>query len=515
MRAAQETGEASGATTEAGKEAMRSPRTEPSHTRPDPRRDVWICVTLALIAFAARIIGLNGGLWLDEINGILDWMRPDYGEILTVYKGDGQHPLYALLGHTSIVLFGEHPWSVRLPAAVFGAACVPALYVLGRYVSTRREAIIASLLLAFSYHHVWFSQNARGYTMLTFFVLLGTYFLLRALAETRPGWYVAYGLAMAFGAYTHITVVFPALAHFLVALWSVRRTGWRGPALGFGVAGGLTLLLYAPILRQVVWWFLFRPSNFEGVSTPAWALGEAIRILQRGIPGGATAALGLLALVAGGLILLAGAHGYWRQSRIVFALFMLPVLTTFAGALLARGTMYPRFFFFLLPYAILMVVRGFEVTASWPRRVTGPSASAAMRGRRIANGLAAGAILAFALSLGANYRYPKQDFGGAVAYIESNREANESVLLAGAVQGPIQQYYERTWPAVESPAAIDSIAGAGGYWLMFTFPRYLEHDSPALMSHIDEVCRTRQVFPGTVGDGDIVVCHVVAESRRS
>jgi hypothetical protein len=92
---------------------------------------------------------------------------------------------------------------------------------------------------------------------------------------------------------------------------------------------------------------------------------------------------------------------------------------------------------------------------------------------------------------------------------------DESVLLAGAVRGPVQEYYERTWPVVESPAAITSLAGSGGYWIMYTFPRYIEFEFPDLMRHIDAVCATREVFPGTVGDGDIIVCHVPAESRPS
>ena len=481
----------------------------------DARQDVWICALLALVALAVRAIGLNGGLWLDEINGILAWMRPDLTEILTVYKGDGQHPMYALLGHLSIVLFGESAWSVRLPAALFGAACVPALYLLGRAAGSRREALFAALLLAVSYHHVWFSQNARGYTMLTFFVLLATYFLLRALEGDGRRWYIAYGIAIALGAYTHITVVFPAFAHFLIALWASWRADRRGPVIGFAIAAGLTLLLYAPILKQVVWWFLFRPSNFEGVSTPAWALAEAIRILQRGVVGGATAALGLVAITLGGTVFLVGAVSYWRQSRVVFALFTLPYLTTFAGALLARGTMYPRFFFFLLPYAVLMVVRGLERSGAWLGGRLGPARSAAVRGQRIASALSIAGILVFALSLGANYRYGKQDFGGAIAYIDSHRSTDESVLLAGAVRGPVQEYYERTWPVVESSAAITSLAGSGGYWIMYTFPRYIEFEFPDLMRHIDAVCATREVFPGTVGDGDIIVCHVPAESRPS
>jgi 4-amino-4-deoxy-L-arabinose transferase-like glycosyltransferase len=518
-------------------------------------RNEWaLCGLLAVLALLLRSVQLDSALWLDEINGVLEWMRPPLFEILTVYKGDGQHPLYALLGHASIVLFGEHPWSVRLPAALFGALSVPLLYVLGRAAGTRREALFAALLLMVSYHHVWFSQNARGYTILTFFVLLGTYCLLRGLAEGGNRWFIGYGIAIALGAYTHITVLFPAFAHALVAFWAVWRkrerargseagatgahvravaagahlravaaggTGsvpqpaWRGPVLGFGLAAALTVVLYAPILKQVIWWFLFRPSNFEGVSTPSWAFVEALRVMQRGVVGGTSAVVGALAIAAGGTILLAGMVSYYRQSRVAFVLFTVPFVTTFAGALLARGTMYPRFFFFLLPYAILMVVRGLEVTGLWLGQHLAGFSPGLARGRAIGTALCVVAIAAFALSLGAVYRYPKQDFVGAMEYVEAHRSPGETVLIVGAARRPIQDYHERPWPVVASPAAIDSLAGPAGYWLVYTFPRYIEHETPALMRRIRETCDEREVFRGTVGGGDIIVCRVTKEPHRS
>jgi uncharacterized membrane protein len=60
------------------------------------------------------------------------------------------------------VLFGDSGAALRLPAALFGVASLGAVYALGREVVGRREGLLAALALAFSYQHVWFSQNARG-----------------------------------------------------------------------------------------------------------------------------------------------------------------------------------------------------------------------------------------------------------------------------------------------------------------------------------------------------------------
>ncbi len=478
------------------------------------RRDALACVLLVGLALAVRLVGVNGGLWLDEINGLMDWMRPSFGEILTDWKGDGQHPLYALLAHASLVILGEEAWTVRLPAVLFGVATIPLLYALARHAGSRLEAVLAATLLAVSYHHVWFSQNARGYTTLTFFVLLATYCLVRALTDWRTRWFAGWGVAIALGAYTHLTVAFPAIAHVLVMLTVLlagrtrpeARARWRPAAIGAAIALGATLLLYAPILGEVVWWFLYRPSNFEGISTPSWALAEAVRVLRQGIAGVAGALIGVIALAAGGAVMLAGAASFARQSRTVLALFTLPAILTFAGTLIVRGTMYPRFFFYVLPFLVLIAVRG---ALRLPHLLLARQRDPGPWPLRPGTALAALMIVASAFSLPYNYRHPKQDFGGALAWVDAHRQPGEAVVLVGATVGPYQRFYGRDWAEVSSVAELERAGhGEAGYWLLYTFTRFIEVRTPDLMAKIRESCAEPAVFPGTVGGGDISVCRV-------
>ncbi|MFP5354733.1 MAG: hypothetical protein ACLGIK_06190, partial [Gemmatimonadota bacterium] len=129
----------------------------------------WGAAGVVLVALGARLIGVNSGLWIDEIYSLVHSFRAPVRGILTEYWADNHHPLYALLAHASRAAFGEAPWSVRLPAVLFGVAAIPALLALGVRVASRGEALLASLLLTVSYHHVWFSQNARGYSAIAFF----------------------------------------------------------------------------------------------------------------------------------------------------------------------------------------------------------------------------------------------------------------------------------------------------------------------------------------------------------
>ncbi|MEP6717064.1 MAG: glycosyltransferase family 39 protein, partial [Terriglobia bacterium] len=311
---------------------------------------------LTLLALCLRVIGLNTGLWWDEIFFLIVSVRHPLQQIVTVFPGDNQHPLYSVLAWMSVNAFGEHAWTLRLPAMLFGVASVPMLYLLGASVARRPEALLAAAFLTVSYHHVWFSQDARGYSALAFWTLAATWLLLRGLRTQTRGPWIGYGIVVALGVYTHLTMMFLVASHLLICIgvcfsaWKTDRSAklWKYPLEGFLLAGLLTLIFYAPILTQIQTFFLHKPSSMKAVSTPRWALLETVRVLILGL-----GTQGVL--VGAALVAACGAWSYFRQDRVVFALFALPVAITAMGALLARGTMYPRFYFFLIGFAILIL----------------------------------------------------------------------------------------------------------------------------------------------------------------
>jgi hypothetical protein len=469
---------------------------------------VWL-MALTVLAAGLRVIEVNKGLWLDEIYSLVITVRRPLAEIVTVFPGDNQHPLYSILARLSVLAFGEHVWSLRLPAVVFGAASIPVMYLLGVSVSTRTEALISAALLAVSYHHVWFSQNARGYTALAFWALSSTLFLLRGMRTGRRGPYAAYAVAASLGIYTHLTMMFLVASHLFIcagaALVDWKRglglAKWRLALQAFLLTGGLTLLFYAPLATQIRSFFVNRPSAMRAVSTPRWAVWETLRGLTRGL-----GTEGILVVAA--LVIACGAWSYYHENRLVFALFALPGACTAIGALLVRGTMYPRFYFFLIGFAVLILVRGLIViprwiVARWPRR----SASANPRlAPALSAGLAAVLFASSAFSLARNYRYPKQDFEAAIEFVDAQREAGEPVVTAGASTFPLLRYYAKPWESVETVEQLRAIRLRGrAVWVVYTFPRYLESWSPPLAEMIRKEFTVTRVFPGTVGDGDVFV----------
>ena len=64
-------------------------------------RRLGATILVALIAAAAvlRAIGLNDGLWFDEIITLVLFVRPPLERIVTEYPNSNNHPLYSILAH--------------------------------------------------------------------------------------------------------------------------------------------------------------------------------------------------------------------------------------------------------------------------------------------------------------------------------------------------------------------------------------------------------------------------------
>ena len=483
-----------------------------------PRAIKGVLVLAVLVGVALRFYFVDSGLWYDEIVTLIDSVRMPLAQIVTHFPSNNDHPLYSVLARLSIVAFGEHAWSLRLPAVIFGVAALPMLYVFGTQITSRFEAVAATLLLATSYHHIWFSQNARGYTILLFCALLATHLLLIGLRKNRRAAYVGFAVVSGLAAYTHLTMVLFTLGQALVVTGHlltrrgahVELRDWFNPALGFALAGVVTLVLYAPLLLDVQKFFGGAPPAAARVATTGWAILEMLRGLQLGY-----ATSGVIAL--GAALFLVGSWSYLRQSPIVLALFVAPGAVLLAATILLQRPTFPRFFFFLAGFALLIIVRGIVVAANWIARGL-PSGAIGARLRPLlpAASIAAAAVVSL-LALPAGYRYPKQDFEGALKFLAAHT-ASDVVVLAGiGVTVPFQKYYGKAWPRLASADQLTAARQHGNdVWLAYTFRHYIEALEPELMREVLTHCPTVRTFPGTLAGGSIVVkkCRAAEEPAR-
>lgn len=477
----------------------------------------WLVVLVAL-AVLLRAFALNQQLWLDEIVTLLDSAHKPIWQIVTTYNSQNQHMLYSVLAHCSIQVFGEHPWVLRLPAMLFGVASVPALYFFGRLVTTNREALFAPALMVINYQHIWFSQNARGYTGMVFWTLLASIFFIRCAREGKNRDWVVYAVAAALGIYTHLMMAFVIVGHAILYVWLLAsrakslgrlpRSFFR-PLYGLILSGGISLLLYAPVISHV----FAKTIGVAGKSvrsewaSPVWAFAEMLRGLRAGTGGG------LAAVLVGGLVLLSGVISYWRSNRFLVGLVVLPGLATAAAVFATSHNLWPRFFFFEIGFGILLLVRGAMVWGRMGARILGGTEKL---GLRLGTVMVALMLLASVPPLRAAYFYPKQDYLGAMRFVEDQRRPYEQIVTVGIVTMPYQQYYGRSWPLLETRAQLDAtLSRDHATWLIYTMPISIRANYPEIWEAIQTEFKVVRVFPGTLAGGEIYVCKSKDQEDRS
>lgn len=146
----------------------------------------WFLIPITLIGVALRILLLGSkGIWLDESFSV--WVsNHSVAEMLQwIVKIDQHPPLYYLLLHYWIKLGGDAPFNVRLLSALFGAGAIPIIYLTGKRLSGAVAGLAAAVLLAVSTYHIYYGQEARMYTLLTFNASVAIYALVRLLTDPR------------------------------------------------------------------------------------------------------------------------------------------------------------------------------------------------------------------------------------------------------------------------------------------------------------------------------------------
>jgi 4-amino-4-deoxy-L-arabinose transferase-like glycosyltransferase len=466
--------------------------------RPPTRRASGLAATLVLLALGLRLYALGRGLWVDEVTTLVQYVRPPFGVIATTYDSQNQHPLYSLLAHAAFRLFGESAWALRLPAALFGTATVWALWRLGREVAGEREGLLAALVLTVSYQHVWFSQNARGYSGLLFWAVLSSWLLVRALREQRPALWAWFAVSVALGMYTHLTMLFVVLGQFAAYLWALLRgrlagaERWRPLAAGFVLSGLLTLTLYALVLPQLRGANATDLSNVATWRSPWWMLRETLAGLGLSGP----------AIAAGLLVVGAGILSYLRREAIIPILLVVPVVLGGAITLATHHHLWPRFFFFAAGFGVLVVVRGLLALAEragallrWPDR------------RRLVAGTAVVLLLGLAMARSLQWVYrPKQDYAGARDFVRGALAPGDTVVVAGVAKLPYRMYYEPAWASVESLAELQAArAAARRTWLLFTLPIEMQNTHPDILAMAEREFTLVQQFDGSLNGGTIYV----------
>jgi mannosyltransferase len=480
---------------------------------------------IAALGAALRLYDLGSELWFDEISTVLNFRDVPAFHIIASFPSTNNHLTNTLLVKAAVAWSGLDEWAIRLPAAAFAIATIPAQYLLARWVLPRRYALLAALLLAVSYHHIFFSQNARGYSGYLLWSMLGTHYFLQGMTRNHARDWILYVLTMLLSVAAVLIGFFVIAAHVLafgVGAWTLRQRGRpivglvRNATAAGLVLGLLSVHLYASVVPQI-WVTLQGVYRSEAVGYSPFSrelLDELVRGVSQGFGPGAAAGAAIVLTVFGA----AAALTVWRRPLYATALLG-PLGVTFLFLIATGARFSPRFFIWAVPIGFILVVDwaaslSGSVRAARSRALAGRAAR--LRLREMAPWpVAAGLILLSVWSLGAYYTTPKQPSRTAVEWVHQHAAEDDVVVAAYLAKAAFLFYgpayglragdgffivHER-----EELRRIEFPRAARKIWVVTTFPRALRLEYPELYQHLLERYRPIRSFPATIGDGAFTI----------
>jgi hypothetical protein len=270
----------------AGSQLARDVTSEP-HVTPWTNWEIVILAALTLVALFTRVWDLArfpDNIYPDEImtgtiatQSYINKIVSAPSVFSTVWHGIDLPALWFWIVSRFLKVGGSNLATLRMPAALFGAATVLPLYGLIRGTWGRYAAIAGTAILAFSASNIHYSRLALNNITTQFFWTACFFFLLRGLCSRRPLDWALAGLSAGLSEYFYYgTRLLPfILVLFIGYLLAFHWKEARQYLSNFALLAGSYFIGFGPLLSHFIW----KPNLYfgRGVSLMIWSLHIPIR----------------------------------------------------------------------------------------------------------------------------------------------------------------------------------------------------------------------------------------------
>ncbi|MDD5111694.1 MAG: glycosyltransferase family 39 protein [Candidatus Altiarchaeota archaeon] len=386
-------------------------------------------LAIVLLGLAVRLHDIDSkSAWFDEVF-VVNHLKESLHDIAMGVGEEGHPPFYYLLAYFT---GADTLLKLRFFSLFFGSLSIMLMYLTARELFGRAEGILSALMLALSYISVQNSQTARMYALAGFMLLATFYFLVKSLKTGSGKDWILFTLSLALMLYTHYFGLFlyAGLALFFLVRawrnWKVNRA--------FGACLLVVLLVFSlhvsDLRLKVLLSTRQEKENFMLiVKQDPWTLQPDTGIYY--ILSGFSGTKYVMPLFV--LLILYGLLRRYRSEKGNFEMLMLPLLTSFAGILLASSIMRVsiRHISYFIPLYLALAAAGL----------------ASIRDRRVYIAVLIVIVAASALKLDAYYKSSGPDWKSAVGFLNENTAKEDYILVEPADEKTTIRYYY-TGPAV-------------------------------------------------------------------
>jgi len=328
------------------------------------RRTVAGLLVVLCIGISVRAYFLAQPLRYDEAYTFLKFVN---GHVVRLfdYPYPNNHVLHTIFVKFSTMLWGSHPWTIRLPALIAGIASIPLMFCVSRTLLRERSGTFAAVLIAVFPYLVLYSTLARGYSTVVFLTLA----LIWVAAQTAQAPSIAASAILSIiAAFGLLTIPSMAFAIAGIYLWygclllingnKVNRVISRFAVPGAVMTAGFAAVLYTPVIFVSKGIgplldndYIRAQPTAEFISKIYPHAAATLADFSRDIP--AAVLISFIALMVIGTYA-AAKKGDWPVLLLLPAVFSASAILLF----IKHAIPFPRTWIFSIPIAILLVNAG-------------------------------------------------------------------------------------------------------------------------------------------------------------
>lgn len=218
---------------------------------------------IILAGLLLRLISINQSLWLDEATSAIVAKMSLADMFTRFFPGDFHPPLYYLVIKYWTAVFGYSEVTLRIPSVLFGLGTIYLTYLIAKKVFNKNVGLLSALLVATSGLSIYYSQEARMYSLAAFLVTLLVYLFL------QKKWLV-FSVTLALLAATDYVSLFIVPVFWLIGLKDWKKLSLAHiPVLSF-------FIVWFPIFQKQLlgglsqegsnWWNLLGPATFKNAA---------------------------------------------------------------------------------------------------------------------------------------------------------------------------------------------------------------------------------------------------------
>lgn len=218
-------------------------------------RIIFILLLLMVVGAIIRFYELTApSLWLDEL---FSMNGSDPGttlrEVYEYSKGD-QPPLFFILLHGWLKLFGYTDFAGRALTVVYGLMGIPAIYFLGKEFKNERVGLMTAMITTINWFHADMSREIRFYPLVFLLSTLSYLFFLRSIKKSRVTDFMLYavftGLLLNTHYYALVVFVSQLIIFFIIVIFYQRNARLIIGGIAAGLIAGLSLLHWMSIILK-------------------------------------------------------------------------------------------------------------------------------------------------------------------------------------------------------------------------------------------------------------------------